>query len=370
MPTSQTFILVISNLLLLIYLLWSLWSAVKYKDYDNKTPWFSCFVIFMFMLFAFWDADYFGYMVAFKAEKSGWTTHLEDFYRNLINNHLTNYFQFRLIVWGGGIVLLYFIIKRLKINKLLSVFSFVACSLIWFSYSRVSLAMAMMMLGASFLVSDDSRFNITSMSVGVALIILSTYLHKSAYFGVAMICLSYISMLSSQNMMKISLYLLPLLIFAVSGWLSQYMQINIDEDVAFSRTITSGQKYMEQTASSRGIGTLIGKWLEWLPKYLTAYLCYKFCKDGIESSPRIYLMINIMFYVMLVSSIFFFDLGYNTNTVFSRFQRYAMIPLFIVLAYFYDVDYHPKMVKRILFIAALGEVYAVAYSSYNVLVSS
>jgi hypothetical protein len=325
----------------------------------------SIFFIFLFSLFSFWGADWFGYYIEFKSQKGGWNTHLEDFYKMLID-HLSYYLQFRAVIWGLALVFIILTLKRIDVDKGLALYCFVICSLIWFSYSRVSLAMATMIYGSTFLVEENGKINMFSICRGIIFLGLSIFFHKSAIFGVGTILISYFCLSNPSKFMRIGLICFPFLIIIVSGWLIEYMQMDATEE-SMSQTISSGQNYMNQGVSKVGPAYIIQRGLEWTPKYILAYMCFKFLnlKEKNDVSERIKLLMITLFFIMLFSSIFLFDLGFNTSVIFGRFQRFAIIPMFIVISYFYKIGFNMKLTKKTLKIAFVSTVCSVSYCAYN-----
>lgn len=70
------------------------------------------------------------------------------------------------------------------------------------------------------------------------------------------------------------------------------------------------------------------------------------------------------FLIMYVSSFFMFDLGYSTSTIFSRFQRFAILPEVVVMTYLTESGEQTILTKRahILFIAST--FYTLTYQTY------
>ncbi len=364
MPEKSSYLLVLTNLATILILLKILKPALvgRCANINIKC---SYILIFLFCMFSFWGADWFGYFTEFNAQKEGWNTHLEEFYKILINNYVVDYLQFRFVIWGGALLFLYLTLKRFEVDKGIALYCFVACTLIWFSYARVSLAMACMMYGASFFVSKNKKLNLKTVIIGVSFLVLSVLFHKSAIFGAVVVAISYFAM-NAKRFMKLGLLALPFMVLLVSGWLMSYMQMDAEADEGLmAQAMTSGQNYMSAKSNFSGIGTMIAHILEYLPKYMLAYLCFKYVNENTKMSPKMLFLINIFFYVMLTSSIFFFDLGYNTNTIYIRFQRFAIIPMFIVLAYFYEVRYKMQLTNMVLKLALIGALYTVTYAAYD-----
>lgn len=366
MVLERSFLLVCINIITIVVLLLILNSSLKGRINGGKLR-VAYFLIFLFCMFSFWGPDWFHYLEIYNIlHVNDFGSHLEPLYIELIKNYTLSYLQFRFIIWGVALWLLYLTVKRINLNRGIATIFFVVTTLIWFSYARVSLAMAVMMYGATYMVSDDGKFRIQSFLVGIILFVFSFYLHKSAIFGLTVIVVSYIALLSPRKVMLISAIAYPALVILVANNLGIYMDFETDNEMMQSVN-SSQQYYLEAEAGVRGIGAWIDKSLEWFPKYMLMYVCYKIIRENIKVPARIRLFNNIMFFTMLLSSIFFFDLGYNTNIVFSRFQRFAIIPMFIMLAYFYENNIHRSLIKRTTILAFISTSYSLVYSAYNTL---
>ena len=75
-------------------------------------------------------------------------------------------------------------------------------------------------------------------------------------------------------------------------------------------------------------------------------------------------------YIVLFSSIFVLDVGFNTSLLFTRFMRFAFIPASIVLAYFHEIGYRKQSVKRTYKLAFCASVLTISYIVYAQYVNS
>ena len=145
--TQQTPFLVLSNIIVLCYLYRSLKPVLVDTNYiSSKRVLVTQFLMLLFCLFSFWGTDWYGYLNYFTAVKSGWEDRvpMEDVYIWLMEV-LPSYLLFRFIVWGGALLLLLKSVSNFEINKKLFLFLFCSIFLIWFTYARASLGMAMML---------------------------------------------------------------------------------------------------------------------------------------------------------------------------------------------------------------------------------
>ena len=146
--------------------------AFKSK-HKMRIPWILSLIFF---LFAFWDTDYYSYKNFF--------SHPDENFRDPLYYYLTfmcfnSYIIFRLIIWGGALLLFHKTIKRYALSENYTVFIFIGLFLLSFSTGRVCLSMSSYFYGLSFLLikGDNNRIkNILNASI---FIILSYLAHRS-----------------------------------------------------------------------------------------------------------------------------------------------------------------------------------------------
>ena len=136
--------------------------------------------IAFFVIFAFYDSDYFHYK---EVVESNWEyAHLEDVYINIIDFTNRNYTLFRTIVWGGAFCIFVAAIKKLRLKQDLATFIFVAVVITKFSYARISLGFAIILLGLAFL-TYKNKFALLPSIFGLSLLYVSVFFHRSMVFG-------------------------------------------------------------------------------------------------------------------------------------------------------------------------------------------
>lgn len=371
---SQTPLLVSLNLLL-IFILYIYTKPAFVSRYLSpvriKVAIALCFV---FCLFSFWGADWFGYLSYFEWAKSGFIEQvpMESFYLWLIDEVCTNYMQFRMIVWGLALVLFIFTLRRLKLNMGLALFFFCCIYLIYFSYARATLAMTLIFAGYSLLWEHNGKIVLRNRIIGLLLIGLSFFCHKSAVLGIAAVAMALVVKKWGRNGVILVLLSFPLLVLAMKFFLQDmFTTIVSDEESTLGQYAQAGANYMERKTGFSGIGTFIQKNIfERLPYFILALCCYKEIKSpSAKYTPPIKSMMVLLFVLVITSLIFAFDLGVNTKTIFSRYLRYAQIPACIVLTYMYSNGIQPRLIRWAYIIGIIGCFYTLIYSMYNVMVS-
>lgn len=369
---ERTSILVFINILMMFISYWIFKPAlIKPYRISIMRRNIGCFIILLFCLFAFWGTDWFHIAVEYEDLRRGMKSHLEQFYLYLIQNICPDYILFRFVVWGSALVFFSKTVKYLGIKKDLAWVCFVVIGLLWFSYARVSLAMAMMYLGFALYNADNKSF--VKKIFAVLFLVGSYFCHKSAMFGIALIIFS--SYVTKMNF-KILLFLtfsLPLIYFALGKSLIYYMNMQGDLDEgAWGQSLVSAQGYMNKDASLQGIGLILQQFLERTTYIFTAYIGIKAVinerlKKMMPHSIKV--LINLLFYIVVVAFLFQFDFGVNTSTIADRFFKFSFIPASLVLAYFISNDIYPRPTKRILLIGLISTFYELFYSLYTCMIS-
>ncbi|MBP5455848.1 MAG: EpsG family protein [Paludibacteraceae bacterium] len=368
--TRQTVPLVFLSLLIFLVIYLLLKPVFKGKQITRTKLYCSYVFLFCFTFFSFYNTDWFHYQSVFNAVKVGFPVHLEMVYVWLIETVCNDYLTFRVIVWGAALILTLLLLKKASISYDLALFFFGTIWIIWFSYARVSLAMAMVFLGGVLLASEREPFLMKIL--GFFLLIFSFYFHKSAAFGIVVVVVALMLKYVKMNVIPFLFILFPILLFVIQFCLGDFLSADIDEEGDTMNSYMSvGQHYMARTGGERGIAANIQRLLERTPYYFLSYMIYKKYRNGgikrVPSDVRFFM--NVLFLIVYGSSLFFFDFGANLETIYGRFLRYSFIPATIVLTYFYEHEHYRGTSKSIYKLAAFGTVYTLLYSFYITIVT-
>ena len=372
--TQQSPILVFTNLVAIAYLYFTLKpSLINSKYISERRLLFTKVLMLLFCLFSFWGTDWYGYLSYFDSVKSGWGDHvqMETIYIRLMEI-LPSYILFRLVVWGSSLLLLFKTVSNFGINNRLFFFFFCSISLRWFAYARASLAMSLLFCGVSDILKGRqySARRTLSITIGIALILCSFYFHKSAVIGIAAIALAVVlSKIGTRKGIRLLLFSFPFIVLSVKSVFSDILyNITIDDTNLLNEYAVAGSSHLDSTKSAQGIGIMIEHFLEWFPSYLLVYICYRVLSKKQNIPENISLLMYSLCSIVFVSSIFAFDLGANTQTLYVRMMRYAQIPLCICLSYLYENNLYKKQVKWVYTIGIAGCFYAITYMLYNIIV--
>lgn len=371
---KQTVFLVLTNILAIIVMRDVMKSALTYPYVVFSSKRRNCVILcFLFCLFSFWGADWFGYISEIQLVQMFGNKHsnLEPFYIWLIQLLPDSYLLFRFAIWGSALILFLKTIKMLPLSFDLALLIFCTTWLPLFSYARASLAMAIMFYGVAWYYTNRGVKGAFVKILSVAIILSAFFFHKSAAFGILALFFAIFSKNINRNWMFIYVCLFPILVYVVQLYMDDFMAADVDRSVeGMEAYVAVGKNYLSAKTSAHGIGTNLQLFLEHVPFYFLAYFCYIFMQ-----SPRFKTIPNTMkifvkthFIIIMMASVFMFDFGVNTDTIYCRLMRYSIIPGVIVLTYFYQNELYKVWPSRIYKLAFFSMVYSLFYVAYNVYV--
>ena len=211
------------------------------NNYKNSIILLSIF----FLVFASYDGDWYHYwdIVNQLYAHPNSVTHLEEFQIwTILNLSFGNYLLWRLLIWGGVVFFLYKALERLQTNDLITWSIFIGMSIIQISTGRVYLGMSILLYGYSLIIT--SHKNLKLVLLGLGLIALSLFIHKSIFIY---ICAAIVSLIKFRKwMIVLALCCLPLLIRMFMNILGLYLLAGeIDNNV---------NSYLNQEAITGGLG--------------------------------------------------------------------------------------------------------------------
>ena len=331
----------------------------------------SIFLIVLFCVFAMWSGDWFHYQEIYQKinEYANWKSHMEGIYNFLMRYVCPTYLSFRLLVWGAAVGIFYLAVKKLGLRQSWVWAIFGLGFLPYFSYARVSIVPAMIILGAACVLVPNLQENKQSVVWGLLLMFLSVFFHKSAFFGIAIMLFCFVVPQTNKNS-----WFYFLIGFIVASFVLKYLflyvlSIDFSEDAAFT---SFAEKTRNSVSTSfygnRSIGPMIVKLLEQLPYFLTAFLAYKI-QNEYQVPKRIMTIIKFEFYMVLFSLLFLLDLGASTSLLYGRFLRFSILPGVVTLAYAYECGLFKRYTKFIIWLSVGCSFYQIAYEMYCKLVN-
>lgn len=362
----QTPFLVLTNIIVIFTLYLLTKPAYKGIQISSARRCVSMFLILIFCLYSFWGKDWFGYLSYYQEIKRGGTvSSLEDVY-NWIGRLCPSYAIFRLIIWGSALLFFFKTIKRLTLDWDTVLFFFCSIYLIWFSYARVSLAMAVIFYGYSLMYSSRKRFSLKYI-FGILLILASFYLHKSSIFAIVVVFASELLKRWGKTGIVLPIIIFPVAIIIAMSQFGDFVDSLVNNETnIMNEYATVGNAYLNSDTYIAGPGVLLQWLFERVPYYLLSFMCIKaLWSDDPRIAPDIKPYIFLLFLLVLTATAFLFDFGFNTATLYGRFIRYAQIPACIVLSHLYTEKIYFRFTKFTCWLAIVGTAYSLLYVIYN-----
>ena len=136
--------------------------------------------------------------------------------------------------------------------------------------------------------------------------------------------------------------------------------------------ISSGQRYLVGEISAvKGPATLIEEGLMRVSFYLVAVLfILSVIKNKYKELPEtIKFFACCSFFTIAGASLFAFDTGFDTSTIFNRFLLYSILPSSIFVAHFIYTKQFQRFTRLIIIVGLCASFFALLYSFYCTLVA-
>ncbi len=367
MESGQTPLYVFSNVILYLFMLVLAYKGVKSRDGDKFRYMLSVFLMFLFCEYAFWGGDYYHYIDEFKEARLGARVNLEPFYY-WVAQTFESYGEIRLVIWGGGLILLLLLFRIIDKKPENYVYTYISTYFIWFSYARASLAMCVILLGLALIAHENKKMLFLQIA-GIALLIASLSLHKSATYGVAMAAMAFVTY-------RFGKWVYLLLIMGMVAVLYLYgdsvdiASIAQEHEERMQSTVNVARMYLEEEERFLGMGELVEKVLFHLSIYMVAilYIMSVFENKAKTFSKYTRIFGCYAFWTALTSSVFLLDFDYNTLEMYERFSMYALIPASFLLSKIYESGYKRRFTTTTIIVAVLCSSYTLIYVYYCTLV--
>lgn len=331
------------------------------------------FLTLIFCLYPFWGGDYFHYKSMFFEYKAGEYIPLEYPYKWIMDHLPSSYVLFRFVVWGGALLILFRVYKTIALNYDLCLFFFMTMYLPWFSYARVSLAMSLLILGLTMMVSPNYGKYRRRKFIGLLILLASGFFHRSAFIGM----IAAVGALFLLNLNKKRLFLIlmsfPFLVLLMQFVINKFMLIDLDYDTFI--TVNHRNLYLNNTDDIQAIsgwGERISNFLTRTPLILIGYLYILTVYKGYyKSMPKtIRAISSYAFIIILIAIVFSFDLGYSTYVLYYRTLTFAMIPSAVFLSYIREQKIKLSKLNNIVYyMGILSAFYALLYTTYCTIVA-
>ena len=231
-----------------------------------------------------------------------------------------------------------------------------------FSYARVSLAMALTYLGMSLL---TYKTGLKNMFFGTIILLGSFFFHKSALFGIGVVVISiFLSDHIGKKTLLAVFLSMPFLIIITTNFLSEFLLLNADDYELIN--VESGQNYLEDEVRKQGLAARTLDFLMRTTYYLVVieYVLLHL-KGQYKSLPRsMKAYSTAAFFTIVFASIFAFDLGFTTQTIYNRFIFFGMIPSACFIAYCVKERLLIKWTRTTIFMGIISMFLSLLYACY------
>lgn len=370
MQTATTF-QVLANLLVYVLLLCIMWhrttslsqSRGGTSRLSDVTVWS---LILVACLFPFYSGDYFHYISHIRKIEAGIDVNLESVYYYIAEKVHYNYLYWRLTVWGGAIALLYWLLSRLPQHEDILLFCFIAVYLLEFSYSRVNLSQIVMFSGCVFYVQSRVKREFLYSVLGLAIILVSLFFHKSALYGI------FVMLLAIATVRFFSIKLLVVMIAVFMMFLNQ--MTSLLSDMIYSVVYEDSELinvdvahiYVETKYVSAGLGEMLQNALTRSVQYV--YVCFFMVVllNGIYRKMPYYIQVLMLqaFFSIVFALAFLLDFNINTYVFYFRFLKFSYMSIVIVIAYMIQQRLFVRWAKTMLYLGMSGSLYTLLYSAY------
>lgn len=334
-------------LVVFVFAVWkTLVSATKYEQQTEVSGLFGVFFA-LYAVFYCINPDYFRYREWLNVvDINLWDK--ERFYLNLVLFCRSFPFKhpfevFRLIVWGGGLILVYQtyrMYRRMLLPglTLLLLFVFHAST---FSYARASLAMAVYFFGIAIALRHNGTI---PKLLGIGIALSSYYFHRELLIGIAVLpCL--LIPFERKNFTYLSIVMLVIVIIAIT-FLStnlEFLDKMFDNDDITSKIDT----YNDREQGAFRLSTFIN----YLKYFYPFYIVTKYIRR--EKVPRSVTRMYRVTYGILMASVAFMVV-FGLRSVYTyRILYIAMIPLTLLISYGCCQGYFTGLQFPIMMIIAL-----------------
>jgi hypothetical protein len=285
-------------------------------------------------VFAFWADDTYysweGFIIA-NQYQSFEILGYEQYYNWLATVVGNDYFLWRACIWIPAYLFMYWSAKRLDLlnrNFLVAMLLFGS----FLSYTRGMLGHTMLLFGAVLFV--DKRSNMLTKIIGLTLVCVSYYFHKSMYVNIIFAVLALFPF--GKKTVVLSLIAFPFLTtiatYLINGIVSGELELALGEGVGGVGDRT--ELYASGGKRDLNLNGKIGWFIRIIPEYLTLfYLFYKvmiqkvFDKDKREKVYKY--LFRLMYVAFYIASLFLFV--ETSDWIYSRFKYMGFFPLVFIL---------------------------------------
>lgn len=322
------------------------WNKYNTKKYlRKKTDYGFLFLIILYILTAFYNGDYWHYLLyVFKLDLRYAPS--EEIYDKIVELVDGDYMLFRLIVWGGALMLFIITSKYCKLNVNSTLYCLFAMYIGVFDYARATLAMAVYFCGFAML-TTSSKTNFIKIILSILIICFSCTFHTSMNIVIAMTIIILLPL--NKKMLLILFIAIPILMSAVNMLLSVFLGANLETMANVYEKIEQYQSF-ENTRDYSFLENVRLLWLYctfFVPFVFSTYIM--FFKNKFDQFPFYVKCLYKIIFAIIMLAVSTKSMGFNNNVLFYRYLYMSMIPLTILICYLREYEYMSfSMYRKIL----------------------
>lgn len=275
-----------------------------------------------------------------------------------------NYLLFRIIVWGGALLITTLTFKRFKINLNNAVYFIIAAFLLKFSYARATLAMACYFFGFSYLVIPIKKRRILSYLVAILMMWLSTEFHSSC---------SVLVVLTLGVFLPLNKYvIIGLVIFLpiLGLYFKDFLDVVMTSEALSSNEYLYGKMtgYTNQVAQKANLLGIIYNIIQYSVFFAPLIFIVHIIGSGKNRIPVYHLMLyRVTVCIILLSSMFLF-VDLETQVFFYRILYMSFIPLVILTIFLYEEGFlRKKYFLMLLFLGIISNLHRILLVLFKII---
>ncbi len=301
------------------------------RNYSKRKRFYFILGVAVFTITCFIVGDFYNYqeLVHNYDFSLVFTNHGEPIYGSIIKFLDRNYLLFRIVVWGGALILFLITVKSLGLDDYKVLFYLAASYILTFSYARATLAFSIYFLGIALMCTPYHK-SVFVRIVGVILIGVSYFFHHSMIIAIAITPIIFVPF--NRRVIVIGLFLITLF-FALFSNLINSILINGEflDNEELAEQITFYAERSTDAVNWKGLIYELTNYATFLlPVFLITYSAY--FKTNRSFPFFIEVFFKIAFSLALISIMFLF-LDIEGKVFFYRVLFITFIPLSIVAYY-------------------------------------
>lgn len=360
------------SLLFYLYVVLSQWKIVKKRtfDFDYKNKIITCvfWIAVLFAMTPFFAGDFYHYIEWVEYANVQWDinplSEYEIAYQYISSLVNGSYYPFRLIVWGGEILIIALTARRFNINVSLTLFLLILLFPVLYTYARASLAMAIYFYGLSFILKP-SKSRILSYLLGVFFILLCPAFHRSMYILIAITPIALIPLFYSlRSSWRIIIYIFAIVI-AVYSFSKILLYLDLATMLDDETLQNKLHRYSERDVLDKGPSGKLQSVFSFLFKWGSLFIFIKYCLAKIKKKNTIVEKLFVLSTTILFIGVGFGFSGNEFYTLSYRIANMYFIPFTLMLGYSYQHQLIKfKYVKYMCLLALINNSYSLLYAVY------